>query len=133
MISLENYRDFLLQYDKELAECFQPFGIHHCGQTMEHVVDGYSEIRNLRFAEVGAFSDLGQVRKKLPHVFLNARYSPVKLKTASAGEIRKDIAALVRAGAPAELLSISCVGIDEATADEQVRSFLTACREINNM
>ncbi len=44
MVSLETYKEFLLPYDKILAEKFQPFGIHHCGKTMEHVVEGYAEV-----------------------------------------------------------------------------------------
>jgi hypothetical protein len=130
MVSLRKYRDFLLPYDNRLAECFPVFGIHHCGKTMEHVVDGYREVKNLKFAEAGAFSDVGQVRKKLPEVFLNARYSPVKLKEAPFKEIREDIAAIVQAGAPLNLLSISCVGIDDTVPDEQVRNFLMVCGDI---
>lgn len=129
IVSLGIYRKFLLQYDMKLAKNFPIFGIHHCGKTMEHVVDGYREVTNLKFAEVGAFSDVAQVRKSLPDVFLNARYSPVKLKDASTKEIREDIATIIRAGTPMDLLSISCVGIDDTVPDKQIRNFLTICRD----
>jgi uroporphyrinogen-III decarboxylase len=131
LISLRNYRDFLLPYDNRLAECFPIFGIHHCGKTMEHVVDGYRQVKNLKFAEVGAFSNIEQVRRKLPEVFLNVRYSPVKLKEASVEEMREDIATMVQAGTPPHLLSISCVGIDDTVPDEQIRNFLMLCSAID--
>lgn len=130
MISNELYEKFLLKYDQMLADEFQYFGVHHCGKTMEHVVDGYRKLKGLTFAEVGAFSDLETVRAKLPGVFLNARYSPVRLMTASAAEIDKEVTALVKNGQEnGELISVSCVGIDSQVPDQQITSFLEACRK----
>jgi uroporphyrinogen-III decarboxylase len=131
MISLDNYKEFLLGYDKILAKEFTTFGIHHCGKTMEHVVDGYALVDKLAFAEVGAYSDLAYVRKTLPDIHLNARYSPVKLKDASLEEMRTDIEKIYSDGKPAKYLSISCVGIDDGVSDEQVRNFINICREVS--
>lgn len=133
MVSLKNYEDFLLKYDNMLAEEFGDFGIHHCGKTMEHIVEGYAKVKNLKFAEAGAFSDIGFVRKHLPGVHLNARYSPVRLKEAGYTEIGEEVAKLLRVGKPNELLSISCVGIDSDTPDEKVRDFLKACVEVQKL
>ena len=49
--SNEIYEKFLLKYDQELADVFQHFAVHHCGKTMEHVVDGYSKLKGLEFAD----------------------------------------------------------------------------------
>ena len=130
MISNELYERFLLKYDQQLANTFKTFGVHHCGKTMEHVVDGYSKIKGLVFAEVGAFSDIKRVREKLPGVFLNARYSPVRLMNASEAEIQEEVASLVRDGQEnGQNLSLSCVGIDKNVSDEKICSFLDACRQ----
>lgn len=130
MVSLDIYNEFLLKYDNMLSEEFKPFGIHHCGRTMEHVVQGYKRIKDLAFAEAGAFSDIGLVRKHLPHVYLNARYSPVKLIDASLSELEKDIAKIRSDAGPDRLLSISCVGIDAQVTDEKIVSFLNICKQI---
>ena len=131
MVSNEIYEKFLLKYDQELADVFQHFAVHHCGKTMEHVVDGYSKLKGLEFAEVVAFSDLKTVRQKLPGIFLNARYSPVRLMKASESEIHEEVAALARDGHEnGKNLSISCVGIDKNMPDEQIRYFLKSCREV---
>jgi uroporphyrinogen-III decarboxylase len=130
MVSLDIYRAYLLPYDQMLAREFQPFGIHHCGQTMEHVADGYKEVDQLQFAEVGAFSDLAVIRQKLPNTHLNARYSPVRLKDRSLTGISEDILQMTEAGGSANNLSLSCVGIDDTVSDEQVIRFLSACQEI---
>lgn len=131
MISLDNYKEFLLKYDNIIAKEFAPFGIHHCGATMEHVVDGYMLVDNLAFAEVGAYSDLAYVRQKLPNIHLNTRYSPVKLKDVSYEEMKKDIGKILIDGKPVKYLSISCVGIDDNVSDHQVRNFIRCCQELS--
>lgn len=131
MISNDLYEEFLLKHDQRLADAFGSFGIHHCGQTMEHVVEGYSKIRGLTFAEVGAGSDLAAVRAKLPDVFLNARFSPAMLLEASKEEITAQVQRLKAAGDNGSgRLSISCVGIDQNVSDDKICAFLNACKNI---
>lgn len=131
MVSNEIYEKFLLKHDQKLADAFGAFGIHHCGKTMEHVVEGYSKVKGLTFAEVGAFSDLETVRRKLPGVFLNARYSPVRLMTASETEITEEVLALAESGQEdGGNISVSCVGIDNHVPHSQIRYFLEACRKV---
>ena len=91
MISNALYEEFLLKFDQELADAFGNFGIHHCGKSMEHVVEGYSKVKGLTFAEVGAFSDIKTVRSNLPGIFLNARYSPMRLMNASKEDIFSEV------------------------------------------
>lgn len=132
MISNELYEKFLLEHDKRLAEIFKNFGIHHCGQSMEHVVDGYSKIPELTFAEVGAGSDMKAVRAALPNVYLNARYSPARLMNASENEVFTEVEKLIKDGDNAKHeISISCVGIDSNVSDENIINFLKACANVN--
>lgn len=125
MVSNDLYEEFLLPRDQILAKEFPQFGVHHCGQTMEHVVDGYAKIPELKFAEVGAGSDIQTVREKLPNVFLNARYSPARLMNATKEEITAEVQALAKYGD-----SISCVGMDASVTDEQILNFLEACSKL---
>lgn len=131
MISNQLYEEFLLEWDQKLADTFGSFGVHHCGGTMEHVAGGYAKIQGLTFAEVGAGSDIRAVREKLPGIWLNTRFSPVELKTASEAEIQDKVNALVRDGAGKDKrISVSCVGIDAGVSDTQVEAFLKACKNI---
>lgn len=125
MVSNDLYEEFLLPRDQTLAKAFPQFGIHHCGQTMEHVTDGYAKIPELVFAEVGAGSNIKVVREKLPNVFLNARYSPARLMEATKEEIEEEVKALALHGD-----SISCVGLDASVSDEQILNFLEACSKL---
>ena len=129
MISEKSYKDFILASDIKLSSVFKPFGMHHCGQTMEHVIQGYAKIKDMVFAEVGAGSDIYRVRQTLPKTFLNLRYSPVKIKTASDNEIARDIEAM--SDCVGSLYSISCVGIDSETEDHQVEAFIKCVKDIN--
>lgn len=130
MVSQDIYEEFLLEYDNRLADAFTDFGIHHCGKTMEHVVNGYAKVHNLKFVEVGAFSDLAAVAAALPaDMMINARYSPVRLMQASEDEIRAELAEMVRI-VPEKRLSISCVGIDRDCPEDKIDMFLQACKEL---
>ncbi|MDD3338678.1 MAG: uroporphyrinogen decarboxylase family protein [Lachnospiraceae bacterium] len=131
MVSNELYEEFLLKYDTRLSHAFGCFGIHHCGQTMEHVAEGYAKVPDLQFAEVGAGSDIQKVREILPHVHLNARYSPARILHASKEEITKEVQELVSLGKHDQGgISVSCVGMDEQVTDAQVINFLEACRAV---
>jgi len=130
MISEQTYIDWLLPYEIKLAEEFPVYGIHHCGQTMEHVVKGYAKVPNLRLVEVGAFSELKDVVAALdPTVLINARYSPVRLKEASNAELYTELAEMKKI-LPEERLSISCVGIDASVPDERIVQFCAYCKEL---
>lgn len=129
MVSNAQYEEFLLQWDQKLADAFGSFGIHHCGQSMEHVVEGYAKVRGLTFAEVGAGSDIAAVRAALPDIHLNARVSPVSLMTMDDRQIEELVRSLYENGkaADGEKISISCVGIDKDVTDERICAFLKAC------
>ena len=128
MISNDCYEEFLLEYDNKLSAAFQPFGVHHCGQTMEHVVNGYSRIDRLSFAEVGAGSDIKKVREALPDIFLNLRYSPVTLKNAKEDGMMETLWGMVSDAG--DKFSVSCVGIDGETEDSQVELFLQCAQNV---
>lgn len=129
MVSQAQYEEFLLPYDVELANAFGSYGIHHCGQTMEHVVAGYAKVPHLTFAEVGAGSDIAAVRRALPETHLNARVSPAKLADMGDEAVAAEVRRLYEDGRDAAggRLSISCVGIDKNMPEDNLRRFLQAC------
>ena len=134
LISNDMYEDFLFQYDNMLAENFAPFGVHHCGQSMERYTESYARVKNLAFAEIGAGSDFAYVKDTMPaDVFLNVRYSPVMLKNRTNAEIRADLERIRNIIEDEKIrFSVSCVAIDADTEDEKIVSFINACNEIFN-
>lgn len=132
MVSNACYEEFLLPHDQRLADEFTCFGIHHCGKSMEHVCEGYSKVRNLAFAEVGAGSNITYVREHLPGVWLNLRYSAVNIQKETSDQIHENVARMLREGkADQGNISISCVGMDVNTPEESIIAFLDACKQAN--
>ena len=132
MVSNDCYEEFLLPHDIRLAKAFSCFGIHHCGKSMEHVCEGYAKVPNLKFAEVGAGSDVAYVRDHLPGVWLNLRYSAVEIQNQTPDQVREKVQNLLRLGRAEEgNISISCVGMDKNTPEENILAFLDACYEAN--
>ena len=134
MVSNETYCEYLLDYDTVLAEAFPDFGIHHCGNNMERLIDGYLRVPNVRFLEIGAGSDLEKVAAALrvhgrEDIVPCIRYSPVKLRTAGVDIIREDTERAFRAFGSDANLCFSCVGIDAETTDEQVKAYLSVFRQ----
>ena len=129
LVSNETYENHLLQWDNYLAKSFKKFGLHHCGKSMEHLIEGYLKVRNVCFLEVGAFSNIKQVRSAFPDTFLNLRYSPVRLKEVTLEELKEDIIQMKADGYREGKTTFSCVGIDEETSDERIKAFLKAVKE----
>ena len=130
MISNAQYCEHLLPYDRRLAEAFPCFGIHHCGSNTESVIEGYLQVPNLRFLEIGAGSDLPAVAKAIGDrdILSCIRYSPVSLKNDAAEEMQRKTEAAISAFGSDERLCFSCVGIDANVDIQQVREYLRVFR-----
>jgi hypothetical protein len=126
MISPKTYREFLLECDQALAEALPPFGIHHCGMDLQRMAPEYQQVRGLSFLEVGWGSDVAAVRRLFPELHLNARYSPVKMRSATPEVIEHDVRQLIDAGRPLEKLSLSILGLDDTVPDANVVAFFEA-------
>lgn len=129
MVSAECFDEFLLPFELRMAQALQPYGIHHCGAHMEHLAASYAKIPCLAFAEVGAGSDIVTICRRLPQrVHLSLRVSPIMLKTASHREIAQTVQQILANCGNRGRLSISCVGIDADTPEDNIVCLLEAMR-----
>ncbi|MGE5549178.1 MAG: uroporphyrinogen decarboxylase family protein [Bacteroidota bacterium] len=125
LISPETYRDFVLPFDKILAERYAAnYGVHHCGQSMHKYAPYYSELRSARWYDIGFGSDVAECIRyyqdpKLEKEFV-VRYGPVRLLNATADEVREEVRGLVNAGATSLLI----LGVDSKTPDENIEAYL---------
>ena len=131
MISNAQYCEHLLPYDLRLAEAFPCFGIHHCGSNTEAVIEGYLQVPNLQFLEIGAGSDLSAVARAIGDrdILSCIRYSPVALKTDTAEQMQEKTRAAISAFGSDQKLCFSCVGIDAGVEISQVREYLRVFRK----
>jgi uroporphyrinogen-III decarboxylase len=122
MISKATYEEFVLPYECWLAERLQPYGIHHCGDNLEHVVEAYARIPGLAFVDVGWGSDVAACRKALPETYFGLRLNPARMRTQSPADVRSDVGDLVEKAGPLDKLALCCIGMDADTPDENVRA-----------
>ena len=128
-ISLDTYQKYVLEYDNRVTDACFPAGIHHCGSVNE-VLDGYAQVHNLKFIEIGFGSDVKRTRQVFgPDVAVNARINPVLMKNGGTDEIAAEVRRLISEGAPLGNFSIDTVGLTHGTPDENVRTALLTAAE----
>ena len=120
MISNETYETFLLPHEIELSKHMQPYGIHHCGDNMHRVAEGYSKVREACFFDVGWGADIAWCRKLIPEAFFNIRLSPVRIMTCTPEEVRDDLTMLLDQAGDLSNVGICCINMDHGTPDENV-------------
>jgi len=120
MISVDDYRKYLLGFDEDWGRRFRPFGIHFCGTDPDRYGRVFGELGGLDFLDVGWGGDVGKLRAHLPETFLNIRLSPVEMIEQSAGEIEQTIRRLVADSGKPELTGVCCINIDEKVTDDKI-------------
>jgi hypothetical protein len=76
MISEQQYREFIMPYDRKLSEHFPNFGIHNCGWTVDAYLSAYAEIGSLGYLDFGINSDLSRIKGFFPNAILTVILNP---------------------------------------------------------
>ena len=122
MISARTYRQYLLDYDRRMAQDLWPFGIHHCGADMHKVRNEYAQVEDAEFFDVGWGSDVAACRAALPEAIFSLRLSPVRVASQTPAEVAADAEGLLRAAGPLERAALCCINLDDQTPDENVHA-----------
>ena len=120
MISNDMYEEFLLPHELELSQNLQPYGIHHCGDNMHTVAEGYGKVKEACFFDVGWGADIAYCREKIPDAFFNVRLSPVKIQKCTPEEVESDLVDLLDNAGDLSKVGICCINMDAGTPDENV-------------
>ncbi len=124
MVSAATYDRFLAPQDLRLKQRFSTFGIHHCGQTMEHLAKSYAKLQP-DFIEVGAWSDIKATLGEFPlSTKINLRYHPKDLAEKTPEQIRADILDMKRKASSHPFVTISAVGVDTRASRQAIATFL---------
>ncbi|MHC4872260.1 MAG: uroporphyrinogen decarboxylase family protein [Planctomycetota bacterium] len=125
LISPDIYREFFLPYDVKTAQHYNNnYGVHHCGANMHLFAEDYAKLGDGVWFDIGYGSDvkasmeLLQTTEERP--LWSVRYGPAKLRSAEPEEIKEEVKALEACGAD----TISCVGTDPDTPEENLKAFL---------
>jgi uroporphyrinogen-III decarboxylase len=120
MISVEDYKKFLLTYDEQWSMKYRLFGIHFCGKDAHRYAEVFNELGYVDFLDVGWCGDVAELRKHLPDTFLNIRLSPVEIIEQSVDEIAATIRRLVVDSGDPQLTGVCCINMDEKVSDEKI-------------
>jgi hypothetical protein len=120
MISVEDYKKFLLCFDEQWSDKHRPFGIHFCGKDPDRYGEAFAELGRVDFLDVGWGGDVGKLRKYLPETFLNIRLSPVEIIEQSTSEIEATIRRLVADSGNPQLTGVCCINVDEKVTDDRI-------------
>jgi uroporphyrinogen-III decarboxylase len=126
MISKATYEEYLLPYETWLAERLAPYGIHHCGDNLEHVIEAYARVPGLAYVDVGWGSDVAACRRAMPDATFSLRLNPARLWKQTPVQVQTDVEGLLDEAGPPDKLALCCIAMDAATPDENVRAIFEA-------
>ena len=127
MISPSDYREFILPYDRKIAESFERFGIHTCNWNVTPYLEELRKLPNVGFLDMGIMSDMAKAKSMFPEARRAVLYSPVRLQDVSLEEIEKDMEKIYRDLAPCDIVMAD---ITASTPDEKVQGLLSICRRL---
>ncbi|MFA6128926.1 MAG: hypothetical protein WC699_16625 [Bacteroidales bacterium] len=130
MISTEQYEEFLMPADIAWSHKFRPFGIHYCGKDPHRYAPTFSQMKNLDFLDAGWGGDIGELRKYLPHTFINIRLDPVTINSYTETEIEATITRLVNASGNPYLTGVCCINMDDRVEDSKVASIFRTVEKL---
>jgi len=130
MIDGDMYEEFILPYDKKLAQAFKYFGIHNCAWNVDAYINGYSQIDKLGYLDFGIESDLERIAKTFPKARRCMMYSPVDLENKSLEEIRDDLQRVHDTLTPCEIIMTD---IEDTCPDQRVVDFYEIAADIWSM
>lgn len=133
MVSTEQYQEFLQPVDLAWSLKFRPFGIHYCGKDPHRYAESFSRIRILDFLDVGWGGDVRELRKYLPHTFLNIRLDPVSLNTITVEELETTIARLVADSGNPYLTGVCCINMDNQVEDSKVSTIFSTVAKLREL
>jgi Uroporphyrinogen decarboxylase (URO-D) len=127
LISPQHYREFVMPYDRKIAERFERFGVHTCNWNISPYAEDLSQLPKVGYIDMGLSSDMKRVKELFPRARRAMMYSPVRLQDASIEEIEQDLTKTYRELAPCDIVMAD---IQETTPDSRVQAFLNICHRL---
>jgi hypothetical protein len=128
MVSPQQYLDYLLPYDRQIAEAFGCIGIHNCAWNAGPYMEAYAQVPNLQYVDMGLESDLVRARKLFPNARRALMYTPMDLANKDMQDIGADLERIAREYAPCDVV---VADIEAGTPDEKVIEFVRLCEAVS--
>ena len=121
------YDKFLLPMDLKIRKEFKNFGIHNCAWTVTQYLDGYRNVPDLGYLDMGIDSDMVKAKNLFPETRRNILYTSMDLKNKSEEEIRSDFEKIARELAPCD---VGLPDIENDVPDHRIMYTIDLCDEL---
>ncbi len=128
MLSPVHYREFLLPYDRRIAERFGCIGVHNCAWNADPYIADYATIPNLAYVDMGLDSNLPRAREIIPHARRAIMVTPMDLTEKPLNEIRADLETIARDYSPCDVVFAD---IEDGTPDNRILFVFEECQKIS--
>ncbi len=132
MISNEDYRNLLWEFDRLWNEKYRPYGIHFCGADPHRFAEDFASLPGLDFLDLGWGGDVKLLRAHLPKTFLNIRLSPVEIVHKTPEEVRAEVTRLVHESDNPYLTGVCCINMDDQVPDATIAAILETVGELRS-
>jgi hypothetical protein len=129
MIEPALYEEFILPFDKKIADAFGTIGIHNCAWSATPYLGSYSRVRNVAYIDMGMDSDMEKARRLFPDARRAIMYRPVDVANKSINEIKADIMKIAKHYGPCDLVAAD---IEDGTPDRKILDIIRLCKEISD-
>jgi len=121
MISPEHYGEFVLPWDRKLAERFGRIGVHNCAWNANPYLASYSSLPNVAYIDMGMESDLERAKELFPETRRALMIPPSFVEEQSEAELLEYAKDWAKRYGPCDLVFAD---LDAALPDERVRFLL---------
>ncbi|NQU54755.1 MAG: hypothetical protein HQ522_19710 [Bacteroidetes bacterium] len=129
MLSPELYQEFILPFDKQIADSFKTIGIHNCAWNANPYLEDYASVPKVGYIDMGIESDLDKARTLFPKTRRSLMYTPMDLANKSFNEIRNDLELIAQNYGPCDIV---IADIEHGTPDKKIMDAINICEEISN-
>ena len=130
MLSPDLYHEFILPFDKQIADAFDSIGIHNCAWNATPYLADYASVPKVGYIDMGIDSDLKRASTFFPDSRRALMYTPMDLANKSIIEIRKDLEYTAANYGPCDIVAAD---IEAATPDSRVSDLMQLCSDISDL
>ncbi|MBV7337547.1 hypothetical protein KFU94_56835 [Chloroflexi bacterium TSY] len=128
MLSPQHYAEFILPYDKRIADEFSVIGIHNCAWNANPYLEHYASVPKVAYVDMGIESDMVTACKAFPHTRRALMYTPMDIKEKSSTDLAADLDRIAREYGACDLV---CADIDLGVSDSRILGIIDRCRDIS--
>jgi len=128
LLSPSQYEEFVLPYDRRIAEAFSMVGVHNCAWNADPYVPHYASLPKVAYIDMGLESDLAQARAAFPDARRAVMYTPMDVKEKTSAQLVRDLDRVAREYGPCDVV---LADIDLGVPDQRIHELIDLCEEIS--